>query len=420
MKFDYYMSCLAIEITRKCNKHCLFCARGDAQEVDITREIIDKTLSEVKGCFINTLRISGGEPLLKPDMICYLLNQIIEKHIFVNDVVIFTNGHVTGNSELANCICTFLNYLRQIESEAGTIMRWSNFTFTSKYSSIASKFVIIISDIANGRNVSPEVVNDLITYYSEKIQDDAFCIMKQSEDFTSLGQITLEGNAKRNYKDLIGDSISYINQIRILNNNYCFVTNSANNPHQPFFHNTYFVMKTLTVSANGNVFPGCSMSYIRVDNNPMFNILDCNKNFFEKVDTFCWNNPIFSMAKSKRNTFAAIEFCRKKGIKIKNMTKQDYILYQMLDDLINQYETIARDIHPMLPYLSHVEIDGVAIAILVNNLYEKKIPKEYIDFFLKECTDFGPENIPFVTHEWCRGFILSYVEKNKELAHKAQ
>ena len=92
----------------------------------------------------------------------------------------------------------------------------------------------------------------------------------------------------------------------------------------------------------------------------------------------------------------------------------------MLDDLINQYETIARDIHPMLPYLNHAEIDGVAIAILVNNLYEKKIPKEYIDFFLKECTDFGPENIPLVTPEWCRGFILSYVEKNKELAHKAQ
>ena len=92
----------------------------------------------------------------------------------------------------------------------------------------------------------------------------------------------------------------------------------------------------------------------------------------------------------------------------------------MLDDLIDQYETIARDIHPMLPYLNHTEIDSVAIAILTNNLYEKKIPKEYIDFFLKECTDFGPENIPLVTPEWCRGFILSYVEKNKELAHKAQ
>ena len=419
MKFDYYMSCLTIEITRRCNKHCLFCAKGDAQNLDITKEIIDKTLSEVKGCFIDTLRISGGEPLLKPDIICYLLNQIIEKHIFVNDVVIFTNGHITGNSELANCICTFLNYLRQIESEARNIIRWAISTSISKYSRNGAKFVFIISDIGKGREVIPNIVKDFSSYYYEKIQDDDFCIVNQSNDFKSMGQITLEGNAKRNYKDLIGNSV-YINQIRILNNNYCFVANSANNPHEPFFHNTYFVRKTLTISVNGNVFPGCMMSYVRVDNNPMFNILDCNKNFFEKVDTFCWNNPINRMAMRKRNEFAAIEFCRKKGIKINDMTQHDYILFQMLDDLINQYEKIARDIHPMLPYLNHAEIDSVAIAILINNLYDKKIPKEYIDFFLKECTDFGTANIRLVTPEWCRGFILSYVEKNKELAHKAQ
>ncbi len=45
-KFYRYMECLAIEMTRRCNLNCKFCAKGKAQNVDITHEIIDKTLDE--------------------------------------------------------------------------------------------------------------------------------------------------------------------------------------------------------------------------------------------------------------------------------------------------------------------------------------------------------------------------------------
>ncbi len=75
MKIDKYMNCLAIEMTRHCNMDCKFCGKGQAQNLDISKEIIDKTLDEMEGVYIETLRISGGEPLLKPNLISYLIEK---------------------------------------------------------------------------------------------------------------------------------------------------------------------------------------------------------------------------------------------------------------------------------------------------------------------------------------------------------
>lgn len=36
-----------IELTRRCNMNCEFCARGEAQNIDMSTEIIDKTLDEL-------------------------------------------------------------------------------------------------------------------------------------------------------------------------------------------------------------------------------------------------------------------------------------------------------------------------------------------------------------------------------------
>jgi len=36
-----YYSRLQIELTRRCNQSCAHCCRGEAQNVDLTKEIID-------------------------------------------------------------------------------------------------------------------------------------------------------------------------------------------------------------------------------------------------------------------------------------------------------------------------------------------------------------------------------------------
>ena len=63
-KYKYEMITLNMELTRRCNMQCAFCARGQAQNIDMSHEVIDATLNQLNGVYINNLRLNGGEPLL--------------------------------------------------------------------------------------------------------------------------------------------------------------------------------------------------------------------------------------------------------------------------------------------------------------------------------------------------------------------
>lgn len=42
---------MMFEITRRCNLCCAHCFRGDPQNVDISEEIIDRSLDQISSCF---------------------------------------------------------------------------------------------------------------------------------------------------------------------------------------------------------------------------------------------------------------------------------------------------------------------------------------------------------------------------------
>lgn len=94
-----------IEITRKCNFACEHCMRGDAQNITITKEIIDRIFDEiqdVKG-FIN---LTGGEPLIAIDMIEYFVNKLIESKWEPLLFGIVTNGNViSSNQKIIDLLC---------------------------------------------------------------------------------------------------------------------------------------------------------------------------------------------------------------------------------------------------------------------------------------------------------------------------
>lgn len=414
MKIDKYMSCLAIEMTRRCNMNCKFCGKGQAQNLDISKEIIDKTLDEMNSVYINALRISGGEPLLKPNLISYLIKKIIEKHIYINNIYIFTNGNVETNLELSYSMLELLKYLRNIEPEIRNIIRWSDSTTEKVYAGTnGSKINIIVSD--NSRKTNQNKIDNIINFFNEQIKDEYFSIVRQSDSYNTFGCITLEGNAKKNYQELLNKEVS-LSDIRILNNNYYFMSKSANLSSEPFFKDTVFIRKTLTVSANGNVFPGCLMSYERVDSNPMFNIMDCKNDFFQRANNFCWKHPINEKALNIRNNFSAIDFCKKRNIGIKYMSKFDFERVRLLNNLVNEYEKIAKDTHSILPNLNFTEIDLLSSTILSLSMFEKNIPVEYIKLYLEWCTDFDGNTISNISAEWCRGMILFLSEKNNKTA----
>lgn len=53
---------LSVEITRKCQLKCAHCMKGEAQNIDMSVEVIDKLLESVVS--IGTLLFTGGEPTM--------------------------------------------------------------------------------------------------------------------------------------------------------------------------------------------------------------------------------------------------------------------------------------------------------------------------------------------------------------------
>lgn len=81
---------LMFEITRRCNMKCEHCLRGEAQDMDISPEVIDRVLDKVD--YIGQISFTGGEPSLKPDIMLYILEKCQEKKIEVGSFYLATNA----------------------------------------------------------------------------------------------------------------------------------------------------------------------------------------------------------------------------------------------------------------------------------------------------------------------------------------
>jgi organic radical activating enzyme len=84
---------LDFETTRRCNQTCPgYCMRGESQNVDLTKDIVDAVFDNKSIGRIDSICFSGGEPTLNPGIIVYTINKIIQSDIDVCNVVMVTNG----------------------------------------------------------------------------------------------------------------------------------------------------------------------------------------------------------------------------------------------------------------------------------------------------------------------------------------
>lgn len=79
-----------LEITRRCQLKCAHCLRGDAQDFDMSEEVIDAFLEQTAG--IECLFFTGGEPTLAVDKMWYVLERMIERNIPLYAIQYITNG----------------------------------------------------------------------------------------------------------------------------------------------------------------------------------------------------------------------------------------------------------------------------------------------------------------------------------------
>lgn len=81
---------LVFEIPRQCNMNCLHCLRGEAENLNISLNIIEATLDKVKS--ISTITFSRGEPSLNVEAMKYTLTVCKKRNIPVSSFYVVTNG----------------------------------------------------------------------------------------------------------------------------------------------------------------------------------------------------------------------------------------------------------------------------------------------------------------------------------------
>lgn len=347
---------LALQVTRRCNLRCDLCGKGEPQNIDITKEIVDKTFDEVQNYYISDLRLNGGETFLNPEMIVYILKQIEKRNIVVNRIFVFTNGYYF-DQRIAKAIKRFCDYSRTIkpqiidyfqkmERKTGLKMR-----STSTYSDTANKSVaIIVSTYAHNNE---HIINQTIQQFQNSINDELFIIKRQSlthniED--KKGNIKLEGRAEKNYmnyKNLISES-----KVGIVENHYNFIHD---------IDDDYIVIgKTIEVSANGNVWLGSISSYQHTDEYAICSIIDCNNDLYERLSNWCWDNPDSVEINRIYKIHLTNQFLQSHGMDIKKETAYIDELFN-IENCVDMYRNIHKTLHIHLPYLKHKEIEKMAI-----------------------------------------------------------
>ena len=392
---------LSFELTRRCNLRCNFCSRGEAQNIDISKNIIDKTFDEVKTYEIGSIRLHGGEPFLMPEVIEYIIEQIITRKINVRQMHMFTNGTI-ANEKIRNALKKFLNYINKNSSYQENIEY-----NTPIYKGVTKEGVYIIVSSYH-HNVNADVLNKTISFY-EEINDKKFRVLKQNESF-NLGEYGtfISGLAVENYKDLINSPVD-MEVIRIINNNYYLMRNNEQ---------IQSISKTLTVSANGNVFPGCSQEYQQVDENPMFNINECDDNFIEKVQEWSWEHPVNLRANSFRQRYLAAKWCTERGIKVKGF---EGLFEKLLDQHYKDTfisEKYAKNLHKRFPEAEFEMIDLTANAILAYQMIDNKCDKFIVQRYLQICTFFPKEMIDNISKEYLFKMIMVGIKELKLLTNR--
>ncbi len=235
---------VALEVTRRCNEKCSHCMRGEAQNIDMPKEIVDSLL-EKERTLISKLVFSGGEPLLNEDLIIYTIDKIINEAKLVLQIEITTNAKIYSK-KLVNKLKEFKYYVKMnfpgfldlIDEEKISTLRISNDQFhkinmrvVEKYQSDKEIMVIQtghISEIDDEILLTGRAKNRMFgRYFEYKLNDintrrikQGIMLIENKFYITARGNITTQGDGTYEDMDIINlgpiESFEFRKQEKIL------------------------------------------------------------------------------------------------------------------------------------------------------------------------------------------------------------
>lgn len=380
---------LAFDITRRCNLNCDFCYKGEPQNDDITKEVIDKTLDSIKEEKIGILSILGGEPTLNIPMIEYLIDGIINRGIYVYTISMFTNGLICDESILP-VLAKAREYLKNVIAEKND--RIHKLFMMKKNTNPGVRITISTVHHSNEKAI------EKAKHFYEQLASSFFVVSVQEQYDEQESRIMLSGNAMENYKTVLSKNTTY-KQLNFENNDeYYFIDYLSTIDASE-------IQRCILVTTNGNVACNSAQSYSYIDSKPVFNICRSNNALWEEIDAWCWKHPIGGNARMMRNYKDAMLFLSENMGS--SFSKYDSNFIRITNGIIDELEILCLSAHNEYPFLNFGDVEKIAVARYIK-INKTKMSKRDLIFYLWRVTDYQPYDLieeMYISDGWENIFI---------------
>lgn len=213
------VSQLVIEVTRRCNMTCGHCLRGDAQNLDMSLQMIEKIIDSIDN--VCTVTFTGGEPTLNLDAIEHYFEYALEKDKLPSAFYLVTNG--TGDQlRLATLLLKYYPYMQE-QCVCGVSLSVDEFHETPFVPSEAIIKALVFYDASKETDYKG----------SQLIAEGRSANIKDARPFEPDDDFSISG-----------------------------------------YNKNFIGLEMVYVAANGNLYQDCDASYARVDKESKYNIND--------------------------------------------------------------------------------------------------------------------------------------------------
>lgn len=336
--------------------NCVHCAKGEAEEQTITKDVVDKTFENLKEHKICNISFFGGEPTLEPEMCLYIMDKIIEKKINVMSVNFSTNG---------------LIFSKQIALKLNELGRY----IVQNNKQRNPDFIKHIQEYDFKNKTYAPCIMTISTYYhadNENIAYKGYELYKQYQ--SQYFRVEYQTEEKESSLKESGKELLLIHMGNAVNNFNMLKKESGYRIKDKFGAmrrcESKFVDLPIYICVNGNVSNSDLVTYHLEDTEYCLgNIL--KEDLFEMMDRWNFEHPLSHKQRKNKQWCLTEIFNYENGITQIYKKHPEYVLTEDMIKLDKEklkfydyIEDVMRKVHKQYPYLFYDEVWMVGSLII--------------------------------------------------------